>query len=477
MEKTISTPSLLRQAFESLLRAGARYLGLKKRRRALSWPDRAPFDPAWGDFLDACEAGVDSPELLAGIEAGLHHVSWREDFKDNPSALHLALRAKDRFALHALIKAGAPLEAVDEERVTPLGRAAERGALEAMEALIKSGASLNPKAGWSPLERAFLGGSVEAIDLLLSLPAVSVRARSAQSAALALAWACQGEAGPSRRACVERALSLGADPNAVVELNGSPLLSACLEGDLGAVEALIAAGADPRGRDPDDGSSAFMRACVNKRKDPRVAALAASLGSSPLWASQRGKSGLMSAAEGGMIECVELALAAGADPLETTIYGQTALHFAADSESPECVERLLAAGAPIDALSLDGRSALWVAAQRHAKTDACFMTLALAGADPLAGEELDKPMDFSFCRSAFVSACDRGWIDGLQAVWVNGLARRRADGMERFLLTLAGERNPEAAAALAALLEREELEKASPPLAPGAPRGSRSSRL
>ena len=125
----------------------------------------------------------------------------------------------------------------------------------------------------------------------------------------------------------------------------TPLLTAIYDGDLQAVDRLIAAGANVRA------------------------------------ANREGVTPLAMASLDGNLPVIDRLLKAGADPKERGPNGETPLMFAARNGRVDVIRRLLAAGADVNAReSLRGTTALmWAAEQRHPEA---VKALLAAGADP-----------------------------------------------------------------------------------------------
>lgn len=137
------------------------------------------------------------------------------------------------------------------------------------------------------------------------------------------------------------------------ELNRQ-LYDAAVAGDLAALRARLADGADP-----------------NQRHD----SLAGRCDDLPLHA----------AASVGHVACVTALLDYGADAGLTGLLGMAALHYAASQGHTSCVWALLAGGAALEARSDDGLTPLCLAAAFE-KLE-CISALLAAGADPLTPDE------------------------------------------------------------------------------------------
>ncbi len=158
---------------------------------------------------------------------------------------------------------------------------------------------------------------------------------------------------------------------------GAPLLDAVLGGDIAAVRATLAQGADANERDS-DGTTALHHAArlgALEIADQLIAA-----GAEVDAGTRYGITPLALAAASGGAELVTRLLAAGADPGATSREGQTVLMNAALNGTPAMIETLLSHGANVNAAEqFRGQTALmWAAAKGNT---AALTTLLAAGAD------------------------------------------------------------------------------------------------
>jgi ankyrin repeat protein len=205
---------------------------------------------------------------------------------------------------------------------------------------------------------------------------------------------------------------LTGDLNAPTAKGKTRLFEAIEGGNLPAVEALLAAGADPN-RPDGEGTLPLAEAATSPWREgsDMVRALlgagarvegeiAADLVTQAAFRGKReivvqlvdsgvpldardadGETALISAAKWGRAELVRELLARGADPALQDIWGMGALGWAASRvDAPEVIAALIAGGAPVEALDDDGWTPLMTAAARGRV--GVVRALLEAGADP-----------------------------------------------------------------------------------------------
>ena len=169
--------------------------------------------------------------------------------------------------------------------------------------------------------------------------------------------------------------SIGAQSDS--ETGIPPLLAAVRAGDRGAVNALLAAGADVTAPQP-DGATALHWAV--HREDVETARALIRAGADVGAANDLGVTPLLMACRRGQGELAAQLLAAGADPTAALPSGETPLMAAARAGSLVAVEALLERGAPVNAAEATrGQTALmWAVANRRPSVT---RTLLAHGAD------------------------------------------------------------------------------------------------
>lgn len=373
------------------------------------------------------------------------------------TAVQVAARAGELDILRVLLAAGASPEA-GNSLMTPLLAAVDRGQGEAAALLLEAGADPDktpyptmPRAlalavlrDQGNIARALIAAGAE-VDIavgelalaedmsasdpaaLLEDPALLERLMNPERAVECPALVLAARLG--RAAIVEDLLEAGADPAArdgegrtalawarerdqtaviaVLEARGAErgaapldaLLAAAEAGDLTAIAASLAAGAEVDGRDErraTRGWTALMHAAAGGRAGAASALIAAGAAVEAR-ASEEPAPQLKSLFSHGGLEALEMA---GVEP------GRSALHKAAESGSAETLAVLLAAGADAARADFLGYDALMIAAQAgHA---ALIAPLILAGADPKARGPGRQ--------SALMLAAERGRLAELRAL-------------------------------------------------------------
>jgi len=150
---------------------------------------------------------------------------------------------------------------------------------------------------------------------------------------------------------VETLVANGADPNAP-STGLTPLMAAASRGNLGAVRALLAHGADVNMRDIQTGNSALWLAAVNGHSETVDVLLSA--GADLNVKTKGDMTPLLAAAQEGHTSVVQLLLRNGADVDERNVMGATPLLLAAWNGQSATVRVLLEAGADRRAVDNDG---------------------------------------------------------------------------------------------------------------------------
>jgi ankyrin repeat protein len=257
--------------------------------------------------------------------------------------------------------------------------------LAKLNQLVQSRQAANIATGLraTPLHRAALYGSVEALQFLLDKGADANAANQAGATPLILAaWSFE-----RARVLVEH----GAAVNAATKHGITPLLvAAAASGNARTVHYLLEKGADLRARD-DDGEDALTRAALTG--DVESLKLLLDSGADPKRVDRSGFTALMNATAFPDCQRIRLLLAAGSDPNVFNTSGGmvkngplalkhlSALMLAAAFSDQETITALLKAGARVNEKDIRGMTPLMLSiATDHAQPDTVRQLIA-AGAD------------------------------------------------------------------------------------------------
>ncbi len=141
--------------------------------------------------------------------------------------------------------------------------------------------------------------------------------------------------------------------NAVAGELEKQLIHAAMEGDAGAVQALLARGAKVDGRDDLNGSTALMMAANGG--NVKVARLLIEKGADVNAEDESTSTALMMAANNDKTDVARLLIEKGADVNKRTIIGGTALMYA---NSTEMAKLLIDKGADVNARNNEGKTVL-----------------------------------------------------------------------------------------------------------------------
>ena len=179
---------------------------------------------------------------------------------------------------------------------------------------------------------------------------------------------------------ISACLALGADPNAESETGWTPLHFAAANKDLAVIQALMAAGADPKARNY--GGRGVTPLEIAVRFNDSATVFQALMAADPATGSSRDWQLLHTAGYGTAAE-LRMLLDRGGDPHERDTVGLTLLHRAASNNDASVTHALLAAGTDPTAKDNIGWTPLHVAASTN-RNVAVTEALLAAGADPNA---------------------------------------------------------------------------------------------
>lgn len=238
--------------------------------------------------------------------------------QDRPTA---PVRHQDALYVSSL---EAEVEISENSRRKALLKAAGRGRLDEVRALLNQGISVDSpsKSGNTPLIRAAYRGQIEIVKLLLDR---------------------------------------GADADTVNHQGNSALWFACLAGHEDVLELLLAHGANPRVRNI-EGNTPLMAACLEERTDMVRRLL--HHGSAVDQPNYAGDTPLMKASEKGYQALVELLLDSDSNIDAKNKYGNTALMKAAFNGHGGVVEFLLRKDAKVNLRNAYGNTSLMKACYR-----------------------------------------------------------------------------------------------------------------
>src|SRR5262245_59700415 len=155
---------------------------------------------------------------------------------EGTTALHWAVFKGNREAVQALIRAGAPVDATDDNGIAPLALACANGNEAIATLLLDAGAlsNLARPSGETPMMTASRTGSVPTVKALLGHGA-EVNPRERSKGQTALMWAIA----ENHTEVVKLLVASGADVNAKSSSGFTPLMFAAQQGNLDAARTLV----------------------------------------------------------------------------------------------------------------------------------------------------------------------------------------------------------------------------------------------
>ena len=343
-----------------------------------------------GETILMTAARTGQPAVLKLLLAAGADLNARENWFGE-TALMWAAAENHADAVRVLVEAGADVNArsrlLDVPRRrngqsilplgswTPLMYAARQGAHDSLRALIEAGADMNlvDPDGATALVIAIINANYDEAALLVEKGAEpNIGDKEANMAALYAAVDMHrlaiGHGRPNTKPSgeldavdlIKRLIAKGADPNAKLKAplmqrhhtagdralseGSTPFMRAAKSGDVEVMQLLLAAGADPLLKQPNQ-TTALMLAAGSGWRDGSPAAPSYDQGS-----------------EQDAIEAIKLCMQAGIDINAATNTGETALHAAISGRGAESIVRFLVeSGANLTAKNKQGRTPLDVA--------------------------------------------------------------------------------------------------------------------
>ncbi|RXM34414.1 Ankyrin repeat and SOCS box protein 3 [Acipenser ruthenus] len=161
---------------------------------------------------------------------------------EGKTALHLAASHGSLRSTEILLKAGANINEVTNEKETPLFLAVEGGYIDVVKLLVMQGANLNGShswCGWNSLHQAAFRGFSDIMKVLL----VNGADRESQDDFGITPLFVAAQYGKAE--CLKMLAEYGANVNCQASDDATPLFIAAQEGHLECVELLLSNGADP----------------------------------------------------------------------------------------------------------------------------------------------------------------------------------------------------------------------------------------
>ena len=278
---------------------------------------------------------------------------------DRASALHVAVRQRNKTLVGDLLRAGAETSVVNKFMETPLYIACERGFREIVELFIdecksKLDAVTLNKDGRSPLLRAVEKGRRSVIHMLLDAhttitddgtPLVQLDVNvNAPDVGTPLCVACKN----GEKKLTSHLLDAGGHANASSEDGRTPLYFATEKGSIPCIQVLM----NRRPPVTEALLNQLKKEAATSRSDPNAPqelipnVAPERQGTIIDYTNDTGKTALFVAAEKGMTPVVELLLGHGANPSKPTHLNKTPLYSATENSHKAIVEMLLK-GAPL----------------------------------------------------------------------------------------------------------------------------------
>ena len=298
--------------------------------------------------------------------------------KENETALTIACGNQSEGALDALLKAKANPNIADANGDRCIHKAVKHDcSKEVLQAIINHGADLNAtnKENTTALTIASAKRNADTINVLLNAGAdPNIVAADGNTG---IHHAVRGD---YSNEVLQALIDHGAEVNSINGETKTALMIACEEGNMGAINVLLNAGADPDTADAGCGETCLHYAVAG---DCRKEALEKIIShSADVNATNKNNvTSLMIACRKGNIDVINVLLNAGADTDIADAYGYTWLHFAVEGGcSKQVLHAILGHGADVNATNKYNETALKTACEKG--NEDIINVLLNAGADP-----------------------------------------------------------------------------------------------
>ena len=314
-------------------------------------------------------------EVLVAI---IHHgTDVNATNQNNITALKTAFQKGNKYAIHALLNAGADPNIADSDGNTCLHDTV-RGACneDVLQAIIDHAADVNASnnKNWTPLMIACANSNSDAINVLLKAGADPNIADSDGYICLhvAVIRACNKEV-------IQIIIDHGADVNATDKNSITTLMIACQMANADAINILLNAGADPMLSDIN--GATWIHHAVETGCSKEVLQAIIDHGADVNAANMQNWTALMTACAKSNADAINVLLKAGADPNIANVNGETCLYCAVRGAcNREVLQVIIDHGGDVNATNKNKETVL-LKACRHRNIGA-IKVLLNAGADP-----------------------------------------------------------------------------------------------